>query len=45
VLRRFLGLEVFDGGLGAEKIRLSLSHSGPIIIVLDLDQYSPSLTR
>ena len=39
MLRRFLGLEVFDGGLGAEKIRLGLCHSGPIIIVLDLDQY------
>jgi hypothetical protein len=39
VLRRFSRLQVFDGGLGAEKIRLGLRYPGPIIIILDLDQH------
>jgi hypothetical protein len=39
VLRRFSRLQVFDGGLDAEKIRLGLRYSGPIIIILDLDQH------
>ena len=38
VLRRLSRLEVFDGGFGAEKIRLGLRHPGPIVVILDLDQ-------
>ena len=37
MLRRFLGLEVFDGGSGAEKIRLGLRYPRPIVVILDLD--------
>jgi len=39
VLRRLSRFEVFDGGLSAEKICFGLRHSGPIIIILDLDQH------
>ena len=39
MLRRLSRFEVFDGGLSAEKICFGLRHSGPIIIVLDLDQH------
>ena len=38
MLRRLSRLEVFDGGLGAEKICLGLRHSRPIIVIVDLDQ-------
>jgi hypothetical protein len=38
VLRRLSRLEIFDGGFGAEKIRLGLRHPRPIIAILDLDQ-------
>jgi len=38
MLRRLPRLEVLDGGLGAEKIRLGLRHASPIIVILDLDQ-------
>jgi hypothetical protein len=39
------GFEVFDGGSSAKKIRLGLCYSGPIIVILDLDQHLASLTR
>ena len=38
VLRRFLGLEVFDGGLGAKTIRLGLRHPRSIVVILDLNE-------